>query len=115
MAIGNKDRELAKKRFDANPPECVTWPANLNSGCVRIIGNDAAMRKGKEALKEVSNTHRRNVDAVLRYCLKCGVCGFSRVPVKLHVDSTRPLNDCIAADWVRKRSDEYVCAVCFGG
>ncbi len=40
MAIGNKDRELAEKRFDVDTPECVTWSANLNAGRVRIIRKD---------------------------------------------------------------------------
>ena len=49
MAIGHKDRELAEKRFDADAPECVTRSANLNTGRVRIIRNDPAVREGKEA------------------------------------------------------------------
>src|SRR6266702_875855 len=103
MAIGNKDREFAEKRFDADAPEYVTWSANLNSGRMRIIRNDLAMREGKKASKEVGNTYGRNIDTVLGNCLKRRVCGFSCVPVQLHVDSAWPLNDCIASNRIRER------------
>src|SRR5579863_2221532 len=66
------------------------------------------MREGKKASKEVVNTNGRNIDTVLGNCLKCRVGGFSCMPVKLHVDSAWPLNDCITPDRIRERRNEDI-------
>src|SRR5271170_1337480 len=52
MAVRYENRQLAEVGLDTDSPIGVARPPDLNTGSVRIIGDDTPMTKGKKAVYE---------------------------------------------------------------
>src|SRR5882724_428202 len=52
MAVGHKYGQLAEGRFDADASICVTRTPDLDTGRMRVVGDDFPVRKGQKAAQE---------------------------------------------------------------
>ncbi len=112
--VGDEYGHLTEHGFDAYAPVGGLGPSDLRAGSPRIVGNDFPVRKAEEAADKDIRPLRRDVNAVLGDCLKGRIGRFCRVPIELHVDGAWPLDHHIAADRIRKGSDQYVCSRLLG-
>ena len=105
MAIGHEGDDGAERRGEANTPVGAVCPADLDAGRLRIVAGDGAAGELDEAPDERIGAVGRQVDAVFGNGLQLGVPRRGRVPVELHVDAARPLDDGVAADRVVERGN----------
>src|SRR6516225_7890920 len=115
MAIGHQHGHAAEGGLDADASVRIGWSADLYAWRLAVVRNNFAMRESDKIADERSGRIRRDIDPVLRHGLQRWIIRRCRVPIELHVDAARPLNDGITADRVGKCRDRQSGAVGAGG
>src|SRR5258708_5382674 len=110
VTICDRHGHLAENGFDANSTIGILRPADLNSGCLGIVGYNLPVREAQETAREGIDALRRDVDPVLWDRFEGRIGRLRRMPIELHVDATRPLNHRIEADRIVKDPHETTSA-----
>src|SRR5271155_2152773 len=108
MAISHEHGHLTELRFDPNSPVAICWPADFNARCTPVVRHDLSSGEFEEGANEWPDGIFRHVYAVFRDSTERRIGWCSRMPVKLHVDTPRPLNDCVSSDRIIERGYDNV-------
>src|SRR5690242_15901301 len=112
MPIGHEHGHFAEFRFDPDLPISIARPSDLNAGRLCIVRYDFSMSEPDKAVDERPLGIWRYVHAVFRDDMQGGIRWCGRMPVELHVDATRPLDDRVSSDWIVEWTDENIRASC---
>src|ERR1700733_7528275 len=109
MAVCHEHGHLAKLRLDPNSAISISRTPDFDAGRMCIIRYDFSVRELKKAGSESFYRIFRYENTVFRNHLEARIGRSDRVPVKLRVPPTRPLDDRIQADWILEGTDKNIC------
>src|SRR5580693_210747 len=102
MTVGSQHSDFSELRIHAYKAIHIIRSSDLDARCLSVIGNYCRLRKSSKIADKVIGTIWRNVKAVFWNITQTGKVRRRLVPIKLHINASRPSNDNIAADRVRE-------------
>src|SRR5271170_583646 len=110
MTVRHQYLHISKERRDPDAAVGFSRAPDFAGIGALVVRNHFAMREPHEGIHKIVGLIARYVDPVVRNGFERRICGWREVPIQLHLDTARPLNDGVNPDRILEWLDNYFCS-----